>query len=646
MKKNILLRTNLLVCLTIILGFVLTAILSYHANYSAALKNIEQVSTLTSEGIYYQMTNTFTKPVNISLTMANDSLLKAFLRQEPDRLSDEGYIAGIQEYLAAYRNKYGYDSVFLVSEATGRYYNFNGLDRVLTTDNPENVWYYTLRESDGDYNVVVDNDEVVGAENEITVFVNCKIKGDDGSILGIVGVGLRIDYLQSLLKGYQRDFGVDAYLVDGQGIIEISSDYSGYQRVSLQELGRFGEAARQRVLEWREEGTAQGFWDGEDIGTRQSYLVTRYLPELDWHLVVRQDTGALMKELYAQVGITVAIILTIIAVILLITTRVIRSCNRQIVALTQAVEQERRTVFERATEELFENIYELDITNNRPANQATEQYFESLGAPPGTPYDQALHIVAEKKMKAEFRQGYIDTFAPDHVLKALEEGRETLVYDAMTTDGAGAYYWIRITGRIVRWEGDGSIHMLTYRQNIDAEKRQERRMQRLAQTDEMTGLYTKSAAKRETERILKEADGRGYGLFLFDIDNFKQANDRYGHAFGDAAIVAFTRTIRAHFRETDLLGRVGGDEFMALIPVPDRAWAERKAAELAAALDQSYTVDGKTWHMTASIGVALSPEAGRDQETLSRNADAALYQTKARGRNGYTIYYEEEESRR
>lgn len=82
MKKNILMRTNLLVCLIIIVGFLLTAVLSYRANYSASLQNIEEVSSLTSEGIYYQMATTFTKPVNVSLTMANDSLLREYLSGE------------------------------------------------------------------------------------------------------------------------------------------------------------------------------------------------------------------------------------------------------------------------------------------------------------------------------------------------------------------------------------------------------------------------------------------------------------------------------------------------------------------------------------------------------------------------------------
>ena len=117
-QKNILLRTNLLVCIIIVVGFLATAFLGYRANYSASLESIEQVSNLTSEGIFYKMNTTFTKPVNISLTMANDSLLKELLAQEGERLEDAAFAETVREYLLAYQKKYDYDSVFLVSAAS------------------------------------------------------------------------------------------------------------------------------------------------------------------------------------------------------------------------------------------------------------------------------------------------------------------------------------------------------------------------------------------------------------------------------------------------------------------------------------------------------------------------------------------------
>ncbi len=639
MKKNILFRTNLLVCLIIIVGFLLTAALSYQANYSTSLTNIEQVTALTSEGIYYQVSGLFTRPVNVSLTMANDSLLMDALENETDHLDDPGYVDTIREYLDTYRKKYGFDSVFLASSASGRYYNFNGLDRVLAPDNPENWWFYTTLESSEETSLVVDNDEVEGAGNRITVFVNCKLTGLDGSILGIVGVGLNIDDLQGLLAGYENDFGVEASLLDEDGLIEISAEYSGYENVSLFQLHGYSEDVKSKILGWTEEGKAQTLWANGQDGS-QCFLVCRYLPELGWHLVVERDTGALLAQMQRQLLQTLLILIAILSVILFVISYVIRNFNRRIVELTQSVEQERRTVFEEATQQMFENIYELDITHNCPANRATEDYFEALGAPIGTPYDKALHIVAEKQIKKEFQQGYINTFLPENVLRSYQEGHETLRYECMISNG-GDYYWMRITGRIVRLESDNSIHMLTYRQNIDKEIRQERLMLQLAQTDEMTGFLTKTVTQRKIEALLRERPEQLYALFIFDIDNFKQANDRFGHRFGDSVILTFTKTIKQNFRQDDIIGRIGGDEFAVFLPVPSRKWAEGKARDLSAALNRVYAEDDKNWQISASIGVAFTSPQGKDYYTLYQYADAALYQTKRRGKNGYTLYQED-----
>ena len=642
MKKNILLRTNILVCLIIVAGFLVTAVLSYQANYSASIENIEQVSRLTSEGVYYQMSSTFTKPVNVSLTMANDSLLKDYLSREEGHLEEAGYIDILREYLKGYQAKYGYDSVFLVSAATGRYYNFNGLDRVLVKGDPENAWYYDgLLNSKEEYSMNVDNDEVAGAENEITVFVNCKIKDSSGNLLGAVGVGVRIDSLQGMLQQYQDDFGVNAYLINNAGTIEISTEYTGFEERNLFEIDNYGEEACRTILSWKEAGIANSFWNTDETGAKRDYVVARYLPELQWHLVVERDTSFLMRDLNRQLIYTVLVILLIIGVILYVITHVMRSFNRQIVSLTQSVEQERRTMFERATEELYENIYELDITHNRPANRSTEQYFESLGAPPGTPFDKALHIIADKQIKKEFRAGYVAMFSPENVQKAYQEGRDTLKYEFMISQNGQDYYWMRITARLIIWENDQSLHMLTYRQNIDTEKKKEYRMQELAQTDEMTGLLTKTATQHQIESCLQQNSNRQYAFFIFDIDHFKQANDCFGHAFGDGVIREFTKPLRLHFREADLLGRLGGDAFAVFLPVKEEVWAENTARELGDALNRLYIEGEKSWQMSTSIGVAFAPKDGTDFKTLYQHADAALYQTKERGRFGYTLYEKE-----
>lgn len=638
MKHNILLKTNILVCLVVFLGFLATAVLSYQMNYSASVKNIEQVSELTSEGIYYQMTMLFTKPVNISLTMANDSLLRSALIEESANLNNPKYEAVLTEYLKTYHDQTNYDSVFLVSSASQRYYNYDGLDRILTPENPEDDWYYTMAESDQEYAMNVDNDEVKAKNNEITVFVNCKITDDQGQLLGIVGVGLQIDSLQALIQSYEEQYQVQAFLINNAGDIEISSHHTGYEKVNLFSLYPYPDEVQDAILNWQGDDASSPFWvaDPQDSQGRD-YVISRSIPQLQWHLFVRQDTGKLLKSLQRQLWLSAFIIVLIILFILYIITRVIRSFNLQIIELTQSVEQEKRSTFEKATEELFDNIYELDITHNCPADAETQKYFESLGAPAGTPYDQALKVVAEKQIKAEFRQGYVDTFTPANVIRAYENGQDTLTYEFMISTG-GDYFWMRITARIIQQEKDQSLHMLTYRQNIDAEKRQEKRLQALAQTDEMTHLLTKSATRRHIEQKLQTCPDQQFAFFIFDIDTFKEANDRYGHVFGDTVIEAFAAALCSQFRQDDIIGRIGGDEFAVFYPITGPAAVEDKAKALSKALNKTHTALGYTWMMSASIGIVLAPQDGCNFETLYQSADAALYQTKKHGKNSYSFF--------
>lgn len=633
LKKDILMKTNLFVCVVIVLGFIITSVTSYHSNRGIFRKDVERVSTLTSEGIYHQIDSIFTKPINISLTMANDNLLKEFLADEKQRTADDAFIQSMRDYLMAYKTKYAYDSVFLVSAQTNRYYHFNGLDRILAPGNPENDWYYTFLNSAEEYSLNIDNDEA--ANNEITVFINCKIKDTSGKIMGVVGVGFRVDSLQALLKEYETRFDVQAYLVDQNGTIEISTDQTGYHASNLFDDCEYPELKDQILSAKENFGT---FWYSAQNGS--GYLVTQYVSNLEWFLIIDNDISKLNQQLRWQLGGGILIIVLVIGFVLLMITNIIRKYNAQIVKLTVAKEKEHRRIFQEATQQLYENIYELDVTHNCPASEATKEYFESLGVPPNTPYDESLKIVAEKQIKEEFREGYVTIFSPSNVLKAYEDGLETLCYDFMITTDGESYYWMRITARIFSWDDDKSIRMFTYRQNIDAEKQHEKQMLEKMQRDSLSGLYNKVSTQEHIQRQLQLNPQKMYAFFILDIDDFKRVNDTRGHAVGDMVISEFSMRLKDQFRSGDIVGRIGGDEFVAFIPAASQEWIEKKVYTLHASLCREFRIGSNACKISASIGVAIAPEAGTDFDTLYRNADIALYCTKKRGKNGYTIYPE------
>jgi len=633
MGKDVLIKTNLLVCLIISLGFIGAAYITYQANIHAHMKSIEDISNLSSESIYYRLESLFARPISVSTTMANDSLLGDFLADETERLSDPQYIETLRRYLDGYREIYQYDSVFLVSTKSRRYYNFKGVDRILTDDNPENDWYFRFLKSNEECSLEVDNDEA--AENEITVFVNCRIKDESGNTRGVVGVGMRIDYLQTLLEKYELEFGVEAYLINEEGIIELTNDQHGYERVNHFEISGYSHL-KDEILSARDQRQTGFFWLNGANG--QNYIVSRYVPDLSWHLIVEHNTNLLDRQMRRQLMETMLVGAVIVIASLLIITYVIRGYNKKIIEITAMRAAEKQAAFRKATEQLYESINEVNVTENTMVTKIDEQFLKNLGLPGRVSYEELLKVITEERVKEEFRSGVLEIFLPRSILRAFENGVTALNYEFPISYDGETYHWTKVAGYLYESQEDASVRMFSYHQNIDDQKRQEQRLAKEAQLDAMTGLYNKAATQQEIEKMLVGNKSAYYAFFIFDIDNFKNINDRGGHAVGDQAIKTFASLIKRSFRSDDVVGRIGGDEFVAFVPVPGRPWLEEKAASLVRALNSQYSDGDESYGFSASIGVAFYPEQGRDFESLYKNADAALYESKTRGKNRFTLF--------
>jgi len=178
-------------------------------------------------------------------------------------------------------------------------------------------------------------------------------------------------------------------------------------------------------------------------------------------------------------------------------------------------------------------------------------------------------------------------------------------------------------------------------EDVSAEYAEKRRLDELslaAQSDSMTGLLNHDATFSHIKRYLRAEGATGmHALFVIDIDDFKRVNDTLGHQRGDAAIEQIAAAIRATFRATDVVGRVGGDEFMVLLKnAPDLSFIERKARELRDALHIPCGA-GDCLPVSASAGVALYRGDGRPFEQIYAEADEALYRAKSEGKDRFFI---------
>lgn len=162
----------------------------------------------------------------------------------------------------------------------------------------------------------------------------------------------------------------------------------------------------------------------------------------------------------------------------------------------------------------------------------------------------------------------------------------------------------------------------------------EREMSRRAATDSLTGLHNRAAFEDCVEPLLAAASEAPLCLLAIDLDNFKRVNDQWGHPAGDLALVHLATVLRAHVRERDVIGRIGGDEFLVLLPRTSAKDAEAIAGRIREGMRRApLGLDGKTEVLlTISCGVTCA-KPGQDYHSLVRQADRALYLAKAAGRN-------------
>ena len=160
-------------------------------------------------------------------------------------------------------------------------------------------------------------------------------------------------------------------------------------------------------------------------------------------------------------------------------------------------------------------------------------------------------------------------------------------------------------------------------------------IERLALWDAVTGLPNRTFLLERLGEEIARADrhGRRFALLMFDLDGFKAVNDTHGHAAGDKVLAQVGARAARSVRSSDVVGRLGGDEFLALLPETAREGASAVAEKLRIALAQPYALGRKSARLSCSIGIAFYPEHGRDAEALQRAADAALYDAKRSGKN-------------
>ncbi len=186
-------------------------------------------------------------------------------------------------------------------------------------------------------------------------------------------------------------------------------------------------------------------------------------------------------------------------------------------------------------------------------------------------------------------------------------------------------------------------------EDITSQKKYEDDLLAEVEQDSMTGLLNRKAAISRIDKMLERSadlpDGMFHAMMVIDIDEFKRVNDTLGHVSGDALIVKVATILQQTFRKTDIICRLGGDEFLIFLPnMNSTAMVEKKADEVLSCLSTKAEKDGKSVKISCTIGLAFYPHDGDNFLDLYQKADIALYYAKGSGKNRYAIYQSDYEA--
>ena len=222
--------------------------------------------------------------------------------------------------------------------------------------------------------------------------------------------------------------------------------------------------------------------------------------------------------------------------------------------------------------------------------------------------------------------------------EAMKNGRNHRVFECRLIHKDGSCVWYKCSLRAVFDYNAVPIKVVGILSNIDEEKRKIEVAEESAKRDSLTQLYNKITTNALVQQYIAETRSHG-AFFILDIDNFKGINDTLGHIYGDAVLSEIAHTLQILFRDSDIVGRIGGDEFVVFMTkLHNREIVHRKAKEVLKALKRSFSNGDLSYNISCSIGISVYPEDGNDSETLMEKADRALYYAKNHGKNQFVFY--------
>lgn len=231
----------------------------------------------------------------------------------------------------------------------------------------------------------------------------------------------------------------------------------------------------------------------------------------------------------------------------------------------------------------------------------------------------------------------------EEFLKCIKENNKhnQIIYRLKKSDGE--YLWCRTSVTKIFNDENELLKVVGVIVDVDSDIKKYEELKTRAESDSLTNIYNKGTFEKLVEEVIStNKSNKKDALFIIDLDDFKEINDNFGHPFGDFVLKTFAEKIQDSFGNEDLVGRIGGDEFVVYMQdYHSEVNLHKKAKELNRVLYENYNDLSFSFEASVSIGIARHPQNGNSFLELFKNADRALYNVKASGKNSYCLFEEE-----
>ena len=302
-----------------------------------------------------------------------------------------------------------------------------------------------------------------------------------------------------------------------------------------------------------------------------------------------------------------------------------------------AYEKWRQTISELPQESMM--LFEYNLTQDQYGRQEGGLMPKISSKMPKS-FNDRTSFTAGKIIFPEDRRRYTEFVNRENLLSRYYSGEHEIQMEFRLIRSKGIYHWVNLSIQMVPYPDSSDIKAFLLYQDIDKRKNKEILLQLKSEIDPLTGVLNRGALKEKMSKLMEKSNSlHQLAVIILDIDHFKQINDQFGHMTGDKVLVEASKNLHLLLRPVDLIGRLGGDEFMlCLKDIPYEEVIIRRV-QLISKIIRSHL--GANVAVTASIGVAICPRDGTTFEELYKKADLALYKAKDQGRNCYVFYSSE-----